>query len=211
MGPPLVSASLALNPRCHSYANYVAPSLILSIISHYDRPITIYADDLSPALMLKCGAFKIISLTSGAEFKQTVSTHCRFPPPTKVKVSYDEASFYTLYPNVPVTFSAPFTRKRDNNDGKPLPASHPDYSNHRYSTSGALGVDGLEPGDTYALTLAETPRVAWTFVRWWEYGTKEEVLRMDLDARKVKFDPGPHEPITVDTSGVKAVAFSCTE
>ena len=213
---PQVSASISVDPAVHTFPDSSAPTLKLSIISHYSRPITIYADDLSPALMLKCGAFKLSSLTTGADVKQSVSTHCRIPPPKHVEVRLDESFFYTLYPEVPVTFSTPFTRKRDNNGGNPLPKTHPDYEDHRNAKFGAYGVDGLEPGHDYILTLADTPRIPWTVIRWWDFGTKEEILgasgsNPSLDAFKVKYKPGPHEAIMVGTDSAEPVHFSCRQ
>lgn len=207
---PRLSASISLDPRTHSFADSQAPNLSITIVSRCPDPITIYADNLSPALILKCGAFNITSFSSGSDVKQVVTTNCRFLPPSKVPVVLDEARFHTLYPDTPVTISTPFARKRDN-VGKPLPGSHPEYNNHRSAKHGIYGVDGLEPGETYLLTLNGSPRVDWTSVRWWEYGTKEQLLCKDLDKLNVKFEHGPHEPIRVDITGCKPITFRCVE
>lgn len=213
---PKISASLSLFPTTHSYANLQAPDLNLTITSHHPDPITIYADDLSPALMLTCGAFVITALNSGSEVRQSRSTHCRIPPPSKVAVPLNEQLFHTLLPNTPLTLSAPFTRSRTSTGGKPLAKDDPDYTSDRSAKHGACGVDGLEPGQNYTLSLASNPRVIWDIIRWWEYGTKEQVLHADgneskLDGRAVKFGPGPHEAIMVDSKSIGVVAFQCQE
>lgn len=192
---PKISASLSLSPTTHSYANPQAPILSLTLISHHPDPIAIYADDLSPTLMLKCGDFTITTLINGCDVKQTISTHCRIPPPSKVFVSLNEQLFHTLLPNIPLTLSVPFTRSRKSTAGKPLAKDNPDFASDGFAKHGARGVDGLEPGQDYVLRLAGKPRVSWDVVRWWDYGTKEHVLRVGcegsgLDGRKVRFGRG---------------------
>ena len=212
-----ITASFSITPAIHSYASFQAPNLNLTLTSHHADPITIYADDLSPALMLKCGAFTITALSNGSEVKQRTSTHCRIPPPTKVSVPLNKRLFYTLLPSTPLTLSAPFTRGRPSIGGKPLAKDHPDYTRDHSAKHGACGVDGLEPGQSYLLTLARTPRVRWDIIRWWEYGTKEQILQDvgngdgRLNGRGVRFGPGPHDAIMVDSLSVEAVIFHCQE
>lgn len=213
---PIISASLSLSPSTHSYAKSQAPNLNLTITSHHPDPLTIYADDLSPKLMLTCGAFSITDLTTGSEIRQSSSTRCRIPPPSKVAVTLNEQLFHTLLPNTPFALSTPFTRSRTSTGGKPLARDDPDYTSDRSANHGACGVDGLEPGHNYALSLASNPRVLWDIVRWWEYGTKEQVLHPSsdeskLDGRTVKFRPGPHEAIKIDSKSIGVIAFQCQE
>ncbi|MCJ1425511.1 hypothetical protein MMC29_003411 [Sticta canariensis] len=213
---PKISASFSLSPATHSYASSQAPNLNLTITSHHPNPITIYTDDLSPSLMLRCGAFTITDLTTGSEVRQSCSTHCRIPPPSKVAVPLNEQLFHTLPLNTPLTLSAPFTRSRTSTDDKPLAKDDPNYTSHRAAKHGICGVDGLEPGHNYALSLANNSRISWNIIRWWEYGTKEQVLHKDgserkLNGRAVKFGPGPHEAIMVDSKSVGVIAFQCQE
>lgn len=114
---PNIYASISLSPATHSYTNSQAPSLNITITSQHPKPITIYADDLSPTLMLKCGAFIITDLTTGSEVRQSRSTHCRIPPPSTVVVPLNEKLFHTLLPNTSVALSAPFTRSRPSTGG----------------------------------------------------------------------------------------------
>lgn len=213
---PIISVSISITPVTHSYANQQAPKLNLIITSQNPEPITIYADDLSPSLMLACGAFIITSLANGCEIKQSVRTHCRIPLPSKVTVPLNERLLHTLLPNKPLNLSAPFSRSRTETGERPLAKSHPDYASDRRARSGACGVDGLEPGNDYVLRLAGTPRVHWDIIRWWEYGTREQVLHPDgngsaLDGREVRFGCAPHEAITIDTASIGAVTFHCHE
>lgn len=213
---PIISVSISIAPATYSYTNQQAPKLNLIVTSQHPEPITIYADDLSPSLMLACGAFTITNLANGCEIKQSVRTHCRIEPPSKVTVPLNEKLFHTLFPNDPLTLSGPFCRSRTEIGGKPLAKTHPDYASHRRASSGACGVDGLEPGNDYLLSLASTPRVHWNIIRWWEYGTQEQVLYPDgnesaLDGRDVRFGRSPHEAITIDTASIGAVTFRCSE
>lgn len=211
---PKISASLSLDPTTHSFSSSQAPKLNLTLLLDYHEPITIYADDLSPSLMVTCGAFTIHYCSSGAEVKQNLRTLCRIPPPTKVPVNLDESLFHTLLPYTPFTLSSSFTRKPES--GKPRAASDPEYLGDRSARHGSCGVDGLEPGYDYVLSLAGQPRMFWHRIRWWEYGTKDDVLHpngaaKELDARKVKFSPGPYQPIEVDTSSLRPIEFRCEE
>ncbi len=213
---PKLSVLLSVKPATHSFANPRAPTLNLTITSHHPDPITIYADDLSPKLMLTCGALTITDLTTGSEVRQSSKTHCRIPPPSKVVVPLNEHLFHTLLPHIPLTLSAPFTRSRTKTGGKPLAKNDPDYASDPLAKHGACGFDGLEPGHRYALSLASKPRVLWNIIRWWEYGRKEQVLHTDddgpaLDGRRVRFGPGPHEAIVVDTASIGVVEFECRE
>ena len=213
---PIISVSIFIIPATYSYANQQAPRLNLIVTSQHPEPITIYADDLSPSLMLACGAFTITSLANGCDIRQSVRTHCRIPLPSKVIVPLNEKLFHTLLPNEPLTISAPFSRSRTGTGGRPLAKSHPDYASNRRAISGACGVDGLQPGNYYVLRLASTPNVHWNTVRWWEYGTREQVLHPDgnesaLDGRDVQFGRPPHEEIRIDTTSIRAVIFHCRE
>lgn len=143
---PRISASLSISPTTHSYANPQAPTLNLTLTSHHPDPITIYADDPSPPLMMKCGAFTMTSLINGCDVKQSISTHCRIPPPTEVSISLNEQFFHTLLPNTPLTLSTPFTRSRKSTGGKPLAKDDPNFASDGSAKHGACGVDGLEPG-----------------------------------------------------------------
>ena len=166
--------------------------------------------------MLVCGALTIIDMATGTEVRQSMRTHCRIPPPTKVVVRLIEENFHTLLPSKPLTLSTPFTRRRENTGGKPLPKHHPDYATEHSANAGACGVDGLEPGHVYELSLASQRRIWWDIIRWWEYGTKEQVLQADengagLDGRKVRFGRGPHEKIVIDGAGIGVIRFECRE
>lgn len=215
---PKISASLSVDPATHLFSSLQAPNLNLKITSHHPNPITIYADDLSPNLMLICGALTITDLTTGCMVRQSCQTYCRIPLPSKVAVPLDEHLFHTLLPNTSLILSAPFTRSRTSSGGKSLAKHDPEYASDRSAKRGACGVDGLEPGHRYALSLADKPRFFWNSIRWWEYGTKEQVLHVNgdrggrcLDGRKVKFGPGPHERILVDTASIGFVEFECRE
>lgn len=213
---PKISATISLSSSTHSYTSSQPPSLNLILTSHHPTPVTVYADDLSPSLMLACGAFTITSLTTGSIIKQSRRTHCRIPPPTKVAVPLLEDLFHTLLPHTPTTLSAPFSRSRKNTSGKPLAKDDPEYGNDPSARHGACGVDGLEAGEDYVLQLAGDSRVPWNTVRWWKYGTKEEVLHPEdaeegLDGRKVRFGAGPHEAIVVDSTAFKGLSFKCVE
>ncbi|KAI0861465.1 hypothetical protein F4860DRAFT_171892 [Xylaria cubensis] len=189
---PRVSASLCLDLTTYSVSSDKPPHLNLTITSHYTEAITIFADDLSPRLIVQSGCALIITdLADNTIVKQTKRTNCRIPLPQKVAVSLDESLFYTLYPNRPLTLSALFTGP-----------------SKRHA---ANGVDSLKPGHRYIITLSSSQRLRWNRIRWWEYGTKDEVLAKGLDAREVRYGRGPHEPIEIDITGIleKPIYLDC--
>lgn len=182
---PQVSATLTLDSATYSVSSDKPPHLNLTITSHHKDAITIFADDLSPRLITQTSSALVITdLADNSIIKQTTRTNCRIPPPTKITVPLDESMFYTLYPGRPLTLSAPFTG-----------------SSKRPGT--ANGVDSLDPGHKYMITLSGSQRLQWYKIRWWEYGTKEEVLAKGLDGREVRYGKGPHEPIEIDIQGIR--------
>lgn len=216
--PPKISASISLEQPTDSSANSPGElNLNLTLTLHNQTAITIYADDTSPKLMMIYGAFNIIDLMTGNYVRQRKRTRCRIPPPTKVAVPLNESLFLTLLPETPITLSAPFMRSPISTGAKALPKDDRGYCSETSVTYDASrGVDGLEPGHKYALSLASDSRIFWYVVRWWEYGVKEQVLHGSggdggLDGRRVKFDPGPHPAIVIDTAGIGVVEFERCE
>ncbi|KAI0425313.1 hypothetical protein F5Y09DRAFT_352360 [Xylaria sp. FL1042] len=183
-GTPTISASFGLNPTTYAVSTDEAPYLTLTIISSYTHSITIFADDLSPRLITQTGCTLVITgLTDNTDVKQTTRTHCRIPLPRKVAVPFDESLFYILLPGQPLIPLAPFTGSSKSRSPN--------------------GVDGLKPGQRYVITLSGSQRFQWNRIRWWEYGTKEELLAKGLDGREVRYGRGPHEPIEIDISGIQ--------
>jgi hypothetical protein len=173
--------------------------------------------------MLAYGAFAITDLMSGAEVSNIRRNRCKFVPPSKVIVLLHEDLFHTLLPNTPLTLSTPFSRKRSHNGDKSLPKGHPDYDLGRVNVGSSrrehvpCGVDGLEPGHSYALTLADNPRAEFSrYIRWWEFGRKETVVYGEdgspkLDGRKVHWGRGLHPAIRLDFSDFKGLVFHCID
>lgn len=131
-------------------------------------------------------------------------------------VSLNERLFHILLPNTPLTLSAPFTRSRTSNSGKPLAKDDPEYTSDHLAKHGACGIDGLEPGHDYVLSLASKSRVPWDIIRWWEYGTKGQILHSEnnqcgLDGRRARYGPVPHDAVTVDSTGIGFIVFQCRE
>lgn len=199
---PRISATFTLEPSIHSYSGVESPTLHLTLVLDYDKPIAMYADKLSIPLMLVSRAFTIHDLRNGMEVPQVIRTNCRIKPPSKIELKLGENGLLTLHPSIPVTLSALFSRS-----SPPRAASDPAYTQKR-----ACGVDGLEPGGHYLLTLKNDTRSHWRHVRWWEFGTKKEILGAgDLNARKVRFRSGRHEAFDIDTSYARPVEFRCIE
>ena len=115
-----------------------------------------------------------------------------------------------------MTLSAPFNLNQVVSSEKPLTENDPQDGGESSASHETSGANELKIGHRYSLGLASVSRVNWRFVRWWEYGTKEEVLRPDgegrrLDGRRVAFERGPHEAIEIDVSAAGDVRFECVE
>ena len=137
---------------------------------------------------------------------QSRRTHCRIPPPTRVQVTLDPNLFYTLRPLVPLVLSTPFAWP-SGDQGQFRATSDPRYGPIR---DPCHGIDGLRPDSRYVLTLSKRSRILWHRIRWWQYGIKDNILAAaDLDPRRVKYSPGPHDPIEIDTSHISPIWFSC--
>lgn len=188
---PQISATLGLDKSIYSISSNDPPELKLTVTSHHTEPITIFADDLSPRLMIRTGSvLTITDLSNNKIVKQTRRTHCRIPPPSHVAVPLEESQFHTLFPGQPLTLSAPFQGSRSGT---------------------TAGVDGLETGHRYMIGLSGSQRLQWNRICWWEYGTKEEILAKGLDGREVLYGKGPHEAILVDISAIEPIYLECKD
>lgn len=158
---PSISVSWSLNPIIHSYSNELAPTLRLALISHADRPLTIYNDSLNSSYLLAEGKFFIFDLTSNLEIQQRKTRVCIFEPPSKVQVPLQD----TLYPEVPLGLETRFGGGKHAPKAQRKPESAFDFN---YPRMKSRGVDGLEVGHHYRLG----PGQGWGYIRWWEYGER---------------------------------------
>lgn len=205
---PCISVSWSLSPTVHSYSNNFAPKLCLILTSHADKPLTIYNESLNPGRMLAEGKFRIFDLTNNLEIQQRKSRFCDFEPPSKVQVSLREHLFHTLYPEIPLVFETDFSGGKHAPQALREPEFAFDSKNPRMK---ARGVDGLEPGHHYRLESEQ----GWGFIRWWEYGEKEEVMNPPsgrLDGRRIAYGykSSPHRGIHLDKGNMSGIFFSCT-
>lgn len=70
----------------------------------------------------------------------------------------------------------------------------------------ACGVDGLEPGHRYRVSVARAPLEAF----WWRWGTKEEVL-VDTGGREWPVDTAEKEDGALEIGEIEGVEFSVEE
>lgn len=103
---PRISATFTLEPSIHSYSGVESPTLHLTLVLNYDKPIAMYADKLSIPLMLVSRAFTIHDLRNGMEVPQVIRTNCRIKPPSKIELKLGENGLLTLHPSISVTLSA---------------------------------------------------------------------------------------------------------
>lgn len=219
---PNISVSLALDPTTHSYSSsHHAPRLRLTLTSYADRPVTIYNDSLNLGRILAEGKFSILDVTrnDAEEVPQIKARFCDFEPPTKVQVPLRESLFYTLYPEEPLVFEAAFgpsNRVPKPRHQDPDDSAFPEAG--RSSRGGQVrGVDGLEPGHHYRLRACRDDKASWGYIRWWEYGEREEVMNPPgggrLDGREVAYHhrKSPHRGIRLDVKSIPDIDFWCTE
>ncbi|KAL8992321.1 MAG: hypothetical protein Q9169_007188 [Polycauliona sp. 2 TL-2023] len=204
ISPPKITAQWSLNRTTHSFSTDTSPPILtISLYNQTDRPITIYNESIDPWRLLARGLFTIFDLTTDSAVDQTKTHYCDFEPPSKIHVPLREHLFHTLYPSVPVTFSGAFGRSRKL---PPQPASMLEESEH------ARGVHGLEIGHEYVLR----PGKWWGWVRWWEYGERDEVMNpkgKKLNGRTLAYNHTkvPHPGFSIDVESLPEIHFSCVE
>ncbi|KAL8950525.1 MAG: hypothetical protein Q9222_003448 [Ikaeria aurantiellina] len=204
---PTISVDWSLDSTTHSFSSMKAPIWNLFLISHAKQPITIYNEYMNPSRVLAEGKLSIFDHTANVEVDQLKTRFCDIPPPSKVHVPLRENMFHTLYPETPYYFTATFGSGRMPSRPK-LPDGVPDQRNRKK----ARGVDGLEVGHQYSLR----PGKGWGYIRWWEYGEKDEVMNPPggrLDGREVayKHKKTPHPGIRVKVEELPEIEFQCVE
>ena len=197
---PKVAISWSLDPTTHSFHSPTAPTLRLELTNHDTRPITIYNENFRPGALLAEAQFSIFDNTTNLEVHQSKTIFCNFVPPSYIHVPLPEKSFHTLPPGEPVAFTTRFT----------LTTEFPPRSKEHRAR--VRGVDGLEIGHHYSLRPG-----SWRgFIRWWDYGEKEEVINPPsgkLDGRKVMYRPkkAPHPGFDVEVEKLPEIQFWCVE
>ncbi|KAI4095312.1 MAG: hypothetical protein L6R37_007089 [Teloschistes peruensis] len=199
---PEISVTWSLEPTTHSFSKDPSPTLKLHLTNHENRPITIYNEFLIPSVVLAEGHFVIFNYTSDKAVDQIKTRFCDFPPPSKVHVPLREQLFHTLLPGEPTVFTATFGRSK-------MP-SQPKLTDS--GTTQSRGVDGLEIGHRYGLR----PGKGWGYIRWWEYGEKDEVMNPPggrLDGREMAYSrkKTPHPGIRVHVEALPEIRFECVE
>ncbi|KAI1108450.1 hypothetical protein F5Y14DRAFT_436163 [Nemania sp. NC0429] len=205
---PKVSATLRLEPPIYSISSEPS-TLHLEVTSHHHSPITILADNLSVHWMLYNGtAFIITDLASNRVVEQIKRVPTRTPLPSRFSVPVLDWQLYTLYPEEPLLLTGPFFLHF-----KQLPEKGPEMERDWVSIMGGSpsSAQPLLLEHRYMISLSGDEYMRWDKIRWWEYGTKEELLKRGLDGREVTYGAGPHGSISVDTSQIEPIVFKCTE
>ena len=88
----------------------------------------------------------------------------------------------------------------------------PDGVESEQNRNKVRGVDGLDVGHHYSLRSGSR----WGYVRWWEYGEKDEVVNPPggrLDWRKVAYrrTRTPHPGVRMEVEGLPEIEFWCIE
>jgi hypothetical protein len=68
--------------------------------------------------------------------------------------------------------------------------------------------------DDQLLVPTEKPQIPWNSIRWWDYGTRDEILNAPnrrLDGRSVAVGSGPHPTIVIDLKIVTPIHFECQD
>ncbi|KAI0508762.1 hypothetical protein F5B22DRAFT_619495 [Xylaria bambusicola] len=207
---PTVSATLRLEPCIYSLSSE-PPTLHLEVTSYHNGPVTTLIDNLSPRWMLRNGTALIVTdLVNDCTVEQTKRRPCRIPPPSKTSVPLIESQLCTLYPKQPLLISAPFFI-RFRQQSALLHATDPIQAVGIEMDERSGNVHPLVPGHKYKVSLSKDEHLRWDSIRWWRYGTKEEVLKRELDGRAVRYGNSPNGVIAVDTSRVAPIVFTCTE
>jgi hypothetical protein len=215
-GAPSLSVTLALSPTKYSFSDPVPPTLSLAIESHAKEPITVltWAKPFHPQSALEKEGFEIFDLTTSSSVTQVVARIQRTPF-SRVRGSSDEEYFLTLHPHTPITIST-FFNSGGSADIRPYPKSIVErgleLDEHGNETGTrrpefACGVDGLEPGHRYRLSVNRERVVN----SWWRWGTKEDGIlvakgSLDWSLSSVESEVGP-----LEVGEINSVEFSIEE
>lgn len=209
---PKLSVKLSLSPTTYSYSNPDPPILSLTISTNAEKPLTLltYNKPFNPRSGMTNDCFPIWDLTTDTAIKQT-SVRVNRLPLSRAKGSSDEQYFLTLQPSEPTTVSTRFAR--GNAAFRPLSKAQADRereeaerTNHARRSMFACGVDGLEPGHRYKVSVAKGQLMAF----WWVWGTKEDVL-VEPDSRDWGLDHVQTEETPLEIDEIESVEFVVEE
>ena len=209
---PKLSVQLSLSSNTYSYSNPDPPTLRVTVTSHANRPITLltYNTPFHPSTGITQNCFPIWDLTANEGVK-TTSIRVQRMPLSRARGSSDEQYFLTLQPSVPSTVSTRFAR----GDQEMRPQSREVALREREEAerSGkarrsvfACGVDGLDPGHRYKVSVAKAPLMSF----WWVWGTKEDIL-VDPESTDWGLQNVQAEETALEIDEIEDVEFSVEE
>ncbi|KAL8765435.1 MAG: hypothetical protein Q9209_007503 [Squamulea sp. 1 TL-2023] len=200
MASPKISIRISLSPEAYHFSDSSPPELTITVTSSSDKPSTMFTHStiLDPRLALRRNRFIITDLTNGLKISQ--SNICiKRSPFKRIRGCSDEKYFITIQPGVPSVVTTTFGP-----DGRvrPQPRSEKDGDN-------AHGVDGLEPGHNYRLSvvMGRSRR----FIDWWRWGTKDDILTDKSDAGGHRLSSIKSEKAKLNFAPIKPVVFSVEE
>ncbi|KAL8969418.1 MAG: hypothetical protein Q9183_002004 [Haloplaca sp. 2 TL-2023] len=196
---PKLTVQLSLSSTNYSYSDPTPPTLHLSVTSDAERPITLltFNHPFHPASGITHDCFPIWDLTTNSSVK-TTSVRINRLPLSRARGSGDEQYFLTLPPSETTTVSTRFAR--GNKNLRPLSRAEAQQKREEAERSGtarrsifACGVDGLEPGHRYSISVAKERLMSF----WWIWGTKDDLL-VDPESREwglhnIQAERGPLE------------------
>ncbi|KAI4265632.1 MAG: hypothetical protein L6R38_009281 [Xanthoria sp. 2 TBL-2021] len=205
---PKLTVQLSLSPTTYSYSNPIPPTLSLSVTSDAKRPITLltYNTPFHPAFGLTQDCFPIWDLTTDSGVKTTCIRIQRMLL-SRARGSDDEQYFLTLPPSEMITVSTRFAR--GNEDMRPLSRAAAQQEREEAERTGkarrsvfACGVDGLEPGHRYSVSVAKGKLMS----VWWVWGTKDDIL-VDPESQDWGLDNVQAEEAPLEIEGIESVEF----
>lgn len=205
---PKLTVQLSLSPTTYSYSNPIPPTLSLSVTSDAKIPITLltYNTPFHPASGLTQDCFPIWDLTTDSGVK-TTSIRIQRMPLSRARGSDDEQYFLTLPPSETTTVSTRFAR--GNEDMRPLSRAAAQQEREEAERTGkarrsvfACGVDGLEPGHRYSVSVAKGKLMSF----WWVWGTKDDIL-VDPESQDWGLDNVQAEEAPLEIEGIESVEF----
>lgn len=170
---PTITISIAIEPASYSLSqSKELPNLSITVQSHASRPITVFtfATVLNPRLALMRKNFYCVDEATGKPVWLERTKGPQRPAFRRRLGDTDEQYFLELQPEQPTTITCPFVlasgwkhRGQTGPQGRTSEVSHV-YLGREYQNF-------LEPGHSYRFGIADDE-----CLRWWRYGTKDEVL-----------------------------------
>ena len=205
---PKLTIQLSLSSTTYSYSNPIPPTLSLTVTTDSTRPVTLltYNTPFHPRSGMTHKCFSIRDLTTNEEV-QTSSIRVQRLPLSRARGCSDEQYFLTLQPFTSTTVSTRFASGNEEMRPRSRAVAQQEWEESIKNRTArrsafACGVDGLEPGHRYTISVAKASLMSLS----WKRGTKDDIL-VDSESKDWNVSAVQWEESALDIEYGEAVDF----